>query len=760
MVEPGPNFALVRWDTNLAADSSAEFGLTSQYGDAVADPGLVLQHELLLTGLLPGTEYHFNARSETSMGLTAQTGDSVFTTGLPAALLSDDFNRFNLNRSIWSYVDPHYRGELMMKGAGTDSARGILNVPDNYDYSPENGFLRLAQAMNDISPARFEAKFVNRWTVIDGYGGLFVESGPGTFVLLGFRYDGTDLVLQASEYAGGALLGSQSAFVQAGSWDSNDPLYLRVERMGDQYQSSFSLDGQNWVTGPGASLTGAPNQAGLFAANGAGTDGRFGLATDYLFDLASPLPADDLGVPEDHDDPYLYRYQAQALSDAVIRLRWWTDEATDGELRYGLTPSVMGGVQYLGQANWANELLITGLDPGSAYYLELTAADGRGQTEVLSGVVVTTPALADGIPAARVWNGWDHPTLHINYQTFGLKGNAQDTINVVGRIYDTDEERVDLNDVVTWTLNNGPENTAILGDPRWVDGTGQAPWRLSDEGDFNLVIPVADLDSAPLENGFHKNEVRLEVEDNDGNIGVHTVFVNWKPNTSWPTTYSTDFEAAAMSGKLALQNEVQVIDGAWYLDHMSDLGYTLRTNPKRLGYNRMFAIGEALSNQAWSNYEARIPFAVLGFDIAGYTPGTGSYGFGVINRWNGHQDGGPFVEPKHGIYPLSSMFTYRWFDLAGDEAWQVGIDAGQAVTNFAATPIVPGESYVLKVRVEDQGDGSTLHSMKIWHLGDQEPSEWSFEQSTDAGSGPATGSLAIFAHHVDLVVGDISVTGL
>ena len=759
VVEPGPNFAKITWDTNTEADGRVDYGLSPQYSDGATDPAQAINHTVVLTGLQPETEYHFSATSMSLTGLTASTADDVFFTTEPNAILSDDFNRYNLNRGVWTYADPQNRGELKMKDAGSDDARVILTVPDNIDYRPENGSLRLEQTMRDISPVELETKLTNRFEVVGGQGGLFVESGTGNFANFGFRFDGTDLVLDASQYAANNLVMTQTSFVQAGAWNNDQPLWLRVNRNGDQYASSFSFDGMGWLNGPVTNLPGAPFKAGLYAANEPGFLGDLDVAADYIYDNAFPLPLEDHGVPDDNDAPYIYRYDVMALSDGSARVRWWSDEASAGVLRYGLTPALMGGVRFQGNPDWVNELVMTGLDPGSLYYLELTAADGRGQSEILSGLTVTTPGLGGGNPAARVWNGWEHPTLQVNYQTFGEQGNAQDRVNVVGRVYDTDENRVDLNDTLVWTLNDGPQNTAILGDPR-SNTTNIAPWRLADEGDFNIVIPVMALGSAPIVDGYHRNELRIVVTDDDGNIGVKTVFVLWKPNTSWSRNYMTDFGRAALNTKNGHQFEVQVVDGDWFIDNSPELGFALRTNPKRVGYDRLFAIGEALSNQPWDNYEAVIPFTAMGLDLQGFTPGTGSYAFGVVNRWNGHQNGGPFAEPKHGLYPLSSLFTYRWFDLNGSESWELWVDQNQEIQSFAGPAITLGTSYVMKMRVQSQGDGSTTHSFKVWPLSEAEPAAFTFERNTPAGSGPDTGSLAIFAHHVDILFGDISVTGL
>lgn len=72
--------ATITWTSNLAANSQVSYGLTSAYGSSTAlDSGLVVLHSQNLTGLTPGTVYHFKVMSaNTSAG--AASGDMTFTT--------------------------------------------------------------------------------------------------------------------------------------------------------------------------------------------------------------------------------------------------------------------------------------------------------------------------------------------------------------------------------------------------------------------------------------------------------------------------------------------------------------------------------------------------------------------------------------------------------------------------------------------------------------------------------------------------------
>jgi peptidoglycan hydrolase-like protein with peptidoglycan-binding domain len=72
--------ATVSWTTNMAADSQVNYGLTSAYGSSTAlDASLVTSHSEMITGLTPGTVYHFQVVSTNASG-TAMSSDMTFTT--------------------------------------------------------------------------------------------------------------------------------------------------------------------------------------------------------------------------------------------------------------------------------------------------------------------------------------------------------------------------------------------------------------------------------------------------------------------------------------------------------------------------------------------------------------------------------------------------------------------------------------------------------------------------------------------------------
>jgi len=72
---------LVSWNTDEPADSAVDYGTSAYYDRNQTSRLFTLAHAVLITGLLPGTTYHFSVRSTDPSGNPAQASpDLTFTT--------------------------------------------------------------------------------------------------------------------------------------------------------------------------------------------------------------------------------------------------------------------------------------------------------------------------------------------------------------------------------------------------------------------------------------------------------------------------------------------------------------------------------------------------------------------------------------------------------------------------------------------------------------------------------------------------------
>ena len=79
-----PMSATITWDTDLPATSRIDYGPTG-YGSSSTDTSFTTTHSVSLSGLSPGTSYHFKVTSVTETGLLTSSADNLFTTPLFSA---------------------------------------------------------------------------------------------------------------------------------------------------------------------------------------------------------------------------------------------------------------------------------------------------------------------------------------------------------------------------------------------------------------------------------------------------------------------------------------------------------------------------------------------------------------------------------------------------------------------------------------------------------------------------------------------------
>lgn len=80
----GGTSATVSWATNEPSDSQVEYGTTTSYGSSTTlDTAQTITHNQSLSGLTPGTLYHYRVKSRDSSGNIAISNDATFTTSAP-----------------------------------------------------------------------------------------------------------------------------------------------------------------------------------------------------------------------------------------------------------------------------------------------------------------------------------------------------------------------------------------------------------------------------------------------------------------------------------------------------------------------------------------------------------------------------------------------------------------------------------------------------------------------------------------------------
>ncbi|NIA25990.1 MAG: DUF1349 domain-containing protein, partial [Gammaproteobacteria bacterium] len=314
-------------------------------------------------------------------------------------------------------------------------------------------------------------------------------------------------------------------------------------------------------------------------------------------------------------------------------------------------------------------------------------------------------------------------------QQFGNIGNAQKWIDLLGNVDDPDGIAS-----LSYTLNGGASHSLSIGpDTR----------RLLMPGDFNVQISTADPDLV-----VGANTVVITAVDGLSNPTTKTVTVNWSTGNVWPLPYSIDWSTVT-----DIQNVAQVVDGQWEVNN------NLLTVD--IGYDRLIDIGDV----TWDQYEVLVPMTIRGLDtVNGYDSPSYGPALGILMGWDGHEDCtvfdepicDPSAQPVWGWWPSGSLGELRWTDTF--EGLRL-IGFNPDTSSELAQPLTIGATYWFRMRVETTLDGP-LYSLKIWEDGTTEPATWQLTDQQGQAGDPVSGSFLLLAHHVDVAIGNITVTAL
>ncbi|MCJ7602768.1 MAG: carboxypeptidase-like regulatory domain-containing protein [Desulfobulbaceae bacterium] len=123
------NSAVIRWSTDQAATSRIVYGKSVSYGLTVEDPALVTDHTILLTGLEPGTLYHYKISSANSDGQIGESGDLQFTTlGPTVSIYADQPNIIIGESALLTWTSTGADVVSIDNGIGAVAATGSLSV--------------------------------------------------------------------------------------------------------------------------------------------------------------------------------------------------------------------------------------------------------------------------------------------------------------------------------------------------------------------------------------------------------------------------------------------------------------------------------------------------------------------------------------------------------------------------------------------------------------------------------------------------------
>ncbi|MDO8684688.1 MAG: 6-bladed beta-propeller [Armatimonadota bacterium] len=121
------NSIVVKWKTDIDANSEIRHGTTTSYGQTVTNATMTKSHSVTLTGLQPDTDYHFQIRSTDGSNNTTSTGDAEFHTYQATQLREGECGSVTIDaKGTWIKIwDTQASGGCYMKSNDTTTPADI-----------------------------------------------------------------------------------------------------------------------------------------------------------------------------------------------------------------------------------------------------------------------------------------------------------------------------------------------------------------------------------------------------------------------------------------------------------------------------------------------------------------------------------------------------------------------------------------------------------------------------------------------------------
>ena len=208
---------------------------------------------------------------------------------------SDDFNSLTLNTTLWEIIDPNGGSEFTMEGKDTANAFLNITVPCCVTHSPftTNNAPRIMQSISNVD-FEIEAKFQSLITEKFQEEGFIIEESPGNYIRIDFNGDGTNLNSYAGTFLNNKVTTKYYAPIHS-EFSQPVPLYLRVNRSGDNWSYRYSFNDITWTNVTNFTYNMSVTKVGVFIGNENTPESltpKFTGNIDYFFNTASPIPED------------------------------------------------------------------------------------------------------------------------------------------------------------------------------------------------------------------------------------------------------------------------------------------------------------------------------------------------------------------------------------------------------------------------------------------------------------------------------------
>ncbi len=210
-------------------------------------------------------------------------------TALCEGIVSDDFSTGV--GSFWTFINPVGDGGMTTVGGGTDNARLILSVPTgtSHDAWSANNSVRLTQVADDANFV-LETKIESSLSGANAFQGIVVERDENIWLRFDFFTNGSTWRAFAATSVNGSPVARLNVNLGAGALPN--PIWLQVERAGNNWTHRYSLDGVTFTDSGSFNFATTVNRVGVQAGNAVGNP-ALDAVFDYFFENGSRIDPED-----------------------------------------------------------------------------------------------------------------------------------------------------------------------------------------------------------------------------------------------------------------------------------------------------------------------------------------------------------------------------------------------------------------------------------------------------------------------------------
>jgi lysophospholipase L1-like esterase len=376
--------ATISWNTDEAADTRVEYGLTTAYGNASPqDASLVTNHTAGLTGLAANTTYHYRVHSRDAAGNLATSGDFSFATNSQSILLDDSFSGPAIDTNKWNKGSNSGNQATIVNGAltlrSTSGQSGWIVTKSPYPGAYKTAKLKITQPNDDgdlgMTPT----------VKLAGTNATYSESNWYRFYVYRDGHAGNYLLFAQWKRNGSAGgLDVTNGLTLPGSF------WLRLRTDATDIFFEYSPDNVNWITvyQEAFSLPGYTLSSNFyFEISGNNTPSNGDLRVDD-FSLSEAAPSSDT------QPPVISRVASGNITTSAATITWTTDEASDSQVEYGTTANYGFSSPLEVLPVTAHSVALANLSANTTYHYRVKSRDAASNLAQSADFTFTTAAVA------------------------------------------------------------------------------------------------------------------------------------------------------------------------------------------------------------------------------------------------------------------------------------------------------------------------------------------------------------------------------